>query len=206
LSDLVLVGGGGHAKVVADVLLSLGIRVAGFTSNHPEPASLLGIPRLGEDDTLPELHRKGVKSAFVAIGDNRLRLSKIAQLQAYGYTLPSLVSPRATVSPFAVVHAGVLVMPGATVNACAELMEGVIVNTNASVDHDCRVDRGAHLAPNTALAGKVRVGEGVLLGIGSSVAPEVEIGSWAVVGAGSVVIRSLEGGRTYAGAPARVLK
>jgi UDP-perosamine 4-acetyltransferase len=201
----VVIGGGGHAKVVIDVLQENGVPVTAFTSSNPEPDTLLGVPRAGGDEILPELFAQGVRQAFVALGDNRIRWERLTWAAALGFSLINVISQRAHVSRHASCGQGVLVMPGAAVNAGARLDDGVIINTNASVDHDCEIGACAHVAPNAALAGRVRVGEGAFLGTGCSVIPGLEIGAWAIVGAGAVVIESLVGSRVYAGVPARMI-
>jgi UDP-perosamine 4-acetyltransferase len=158
---------------------------------------VLGLTVLGSDDILPELFRSGVQHAFVALGDNRARLSVSQRLAHSGFRLVNAVSRRAVVSRHARLGTGVAIMPGAVINADAVLEDGAIVNTGASIDHDCRIGRYAHIAPGSSLAGNVTIGEGVLLGAGSSVIPGRSVGPWSIIGAGEI---------TAVGVPARVVK
>lgn len=204
--DLVIVGDGGHAKVIIDIFLAAGIKPMGCTGLNPSHTDLLGIKVVGNDDCLPQLFAAGIRQAFVAIGDNRKRLEMTRVVRDIGFSLVNAISPHALVSQSARIGDGVAVMPGAIVNADADLGDGVIVNTGATVDHDCIIGPHAHIAPGTNLAGAVRVGEGVLLGVGTRVVPGVTIGEWSVVGAGSVVIRDLPSDVTAAGNPASIIK
>ncbi|SPF50408.1 Acetyltransferase [Candidatus Sulfopaludibacter sp. SbA4] len=201
-----ILGGGGHAKVVIDILEQAGeVEIAGFVSLAGEPA-ICGYPRLGSDDALDDMLRAGVQSAFVAIGDNQRRMDCIGSLQRQGFHLINAISPAAIVSRHATLCQGIAVMPGAVINAGSRIEDGAIVNTNASVDHDCVIGTCAHVAPGTTLAGCVRLGEGVFLGTGSSVIPNITIGSWTTVGAGAVVLADLPDHVVAVGVPAEVRK
>jgi UDP-perosamine 4-acetyltransferase len=164
----------------------------------------LGYPWLGSDNALEESFREGIRSPFVAIGDNRRRLQCLDLLKQRGFRLIQAVSPHAAISRHAKLGEGVAIMPGAVVNAGTVAGDGTILNTNASVDHDCVIGPCAHIAPGVALAGCVRVGEGAFLGVGSKVIPGVSIGAWTIVGAGGVVVADLPGGVLALGVPATI--
>lgn len=199
---VVVIGGGGHAKVLVDIIeQSADIEIVGFVSTD-EHEKLYGYPRLGNDDVLPAVFDSGVRSALVAIGDNRRRKLWIDTLRKRGFRLISAISPAAVVSKHVRVGDGIALLPGAVVNADADLGDGVIVNTNASIDHDCVVGKCVHVAPGANVAGCVRVEEGVLLGTGSSVIPGVTIGSWTIVGAGAAVVSDLPANVVAVGVPA----
>lgn len=202
--DLIVVGAGGHAKVVLELIRASGrFNVIGCVD--PGGArEILGVPVLGGDELLPGLHRAGVRYAFVALGGNRLRRDVTRRVRDIGFELPAAVSPAASISPTASVAAGAAIMGGVTINANAVVAEGAIVNTNASVDHDCVVGPFAHCAPGTHLAGVVVVEEGAFVGIGACAIPGTRIGAWSVVGAGAVVIDDVPPRATAVGVPARV--
>jgi UDP-perosamine 4-acetyltransferase len=206
-SRVVILGGGGHAKVVIDILEQAGeVDIAGFVSPGEQPDTFCGYPRLGSDDDLAGTLGAGVRSAFVAIGDNRRRMDCIRSVKRQGFHLINAISPAAIVSPRATLCQGIAVMPGAVINAGSRIEDGAIVNTNASVDHDCVIGACAHVAPGTALAGCVSLGEGVFLGTGSSVIPNITIGPWTTVGAGAVVVADLPDHVVAMGVPAAVRK
>jgi len=199
---IVLLGAGGHAKVIADILLeSDEMEIAGCVTLG-DKGSLVGFPVLGGDDKLPQLCASGITRAFPAIGDNARRMTAIDRLSALGFTLVNAISRRASVSPRASLGSGVAIMPGAVVNVGSTVSDGAIINTGATVDHDCAIGRCAHIAPGCHLAGKVRVGKGALLGVGVSVIPGLSIGDWTLVGAGAVVIRDLPSQSKAVGVPA----
>lgn len=205
--DLVIVGASGHAKVVIDLFREVeAYRVVGLVDADPSPRKVLGVPVIGSDDDLPALRGQGVSSAFVAIGDNRLRFKLGRKLESQGFTLVKAISRRAAISPSAVIGAGVAVMAGAVVNAETRIEDLAILNTNASVDHDCRLGEACHVAPGSALAGNVTVERLAFLGVGVRAIPGVTIGEGGVVGAGATVVRDLPPGMVAMGTPARIVR
>lgn len=205
---VVLIGGGGHARVIADILESAGqYEVAGFTSGEGATAApLLGYPCLGGDDALAGILANGIHNIFVAIGDNDRRRQCTQFVADLGFTLVNAVSPHAVVSRHASLGAGVAIMPGAVINAGARIGHGAIVNTNAGVDHDCDIGDFAHVCPGCALAGTVRIGAGTLLGTGCRIIPGISVGPAAQIGAGSVVTRDVPAHTVVLGVPARTWK
>jgi UDP-perosamine 4-acetyltransferase len=201
---VIVLGAGGHAKVVIELLRASGHEVAGLVGPDA-PTELLGAPRLGDDDDLPALFAaKAAEGAFIAVGENRLRCKLAAMTKKIGFTPVNAISPNAIISPSAKIGAGVALMAGAVVNADAVIGDCAIVNTNAGIDHDCVLDEGAHVAAGATLAGTVRLGKRVLIGAGAVVAPGVTIADDAIIGAGACVVRDIREAGTYVGVPARV--
>lgn len=204
---IVVLGAGGHAKVVVDLLLAAReYDLIGCLSRSASEPAVLGVPVLGSEELLPRLVEEHVRCAFVAIGDNRVRARLSSIVHDAGLLLCNVVSPHAAVSHHARLGQGIVIMPGAVVNAEASIGDGAIINTGATVDHDCRVGAFAHIAPGSSLAGNVEVGEGTMLGVGCRAIPGVVIGAWSMVGAGSVIVRNLPDRCTALGVPARVQK
>lgn len=201
-----VIGAGGHALVVVEVLQSLGRQVIGCVSDDGTASAKLPVDVVGRSDQVVQIADTHRAAAFIAIGDNRARQRIQAQLASAGIELPAAISPQAIVSATARISAGTLVMPGAVINAQARIGDGVIINTGAVVEHECAVGDFAHLCPNSALAGRVIVGEGAFVGIGAAAIPGVTIGSWAIVGAGAAVIDDVDEGATVGGVPARRLR
>lgn len=202
-NHIILIGGGGHAKVCIELLRAMGETVAYCVGAADSGADCLGVPVLAGDEHIARLRALGYRRAFVAIGGNRLRLRLGDAARALGYELVNAVSPRAVVSPSARLGAGVAVMAGAVLNADALVGDLAIVNTGATIDHDCVLGTAVHIAPQCALAGNVTIGDGAFLGVGCKVIPGVVIGAQAILGAGAVVIGNIADGQTAMGVPAR---
>jgi sugar O-acyltransferase (sialic acid O-acetyltransferase NeuD family) len=193
---VVVIGAGGHAKVVISTLAACGTPVAAVLDDDD---SKWGTDAQGTRVGRIERARGG--RGIVGIGDNAKRRE---MARALGLEWQTAVHPAAYVHPSVKLGRGTVVFAGAVVQPDAVVGDHVIVNTGATVDHDCVIGDFAHLAPGVHLAGAVRVGEGAFLGIGSVACPGVRIGRWATLGAGAVAIHDLADGVVAVGVPAAV--
>jgi len=211
MSDLLILGAGGHAKVVAETGFASGFasRVAFLDDRFHGPDGcppVLGWPVIGPQAwSLQPDTQAQFDAAVVAIGHAATRLHWIQQLQAAGYALPVLVHPTAWMSPSAEIGPASVVFAQAAVQAQATIGIGAILNTGCSVDHDAQLVDGVHICPGARLAGEVHIGARSWIGIGASVIQQVRIGSDVTVGAGAAVLRDLPDGVTAVGVPARLL-
>ena len=205
LGPVLVLGAGGHAKVVIDSLRAAGRRVAGVLDADATPRTVAGAKVIGSDDALERLRGEGLEHAFVALGGNALRARLGARLRELGFTLVNAVHPSAVLSPSVALGAGVAVMAGACLNADTRIGDLAIVNTGATVDHDNDLGEACHVAPRCGLAGNVTVGDRAFLGVGCCAIPGVTIGCDAQVGAGGVIVRDIPAGVLAMGVPARVV-
>ena len=204
MSALLILGAGGHAKVVAETAIASGVATQiAFLDDRCLPP-VLSWPVIG---TLSHALHSDLRDRFccavVAIGHAATRLQWIKELENLGYTMPPLIHPKAWVSPSASLGPGAVIFAQAAVQAQASLGTGVIANTGCSVDHDVVLADGVHVCPGARLAGEVNVGARSWIGIGASVIQQARIGSDVTVGAGAVVVQDLADGVTAVGVPAR---
>jgi len=205
VSCLLVVGAGGHGKVVAEAAIASGTwrEVAFLDSRFPELRSVLDWRVVGDDRDVAR-HLAQYPEIFVAIGDNRARVERLRVCLESGFRAAIIVHPRAWVSPSAHIGPGVIVVGGAIVNACASLGRGCIVNTGATVDHDCELADGVHISPGAHVGGGSSIGECTWIGIGAAIRHGVRIGADVMVGAGAAVVDDLPSGVRAHGVPARV--
>jgi len=206
-AKVIIIGSGGHARVLAETLRLCGASVLGFTEKAPSPGTVDGLPILGDDSILPELLLQGV-TAVVGLGgvsDNRPRARAYEMVKRSGMALCNVVHPSAAVSPSAVLGDGVVVLARAVVGTRATIGNNVVLNTGAQVDHDCVIGDHVHIAPGAVLSGDVSVGEYAHIGTGAVIIQGVNIGKDAVVAAGSVVTKDVPAGTTVVGVPAQPL-
>lgn len=210
--ECVLLGAGGHAKVVIDCLRSSSNSqqldlVALDQTAGMWGTSIMGIPIVGDDEMLPKLVARGVGYFICCLaGKNEIRARLFEAASQLGLRPMSVRHSSAIVSPYAQVEEGCQLLPACVVNAGARIGANVIINTAAVIEHDCSVADHAHIATGARLAGGVRVGRGAFIGAGATVKQTLCIGERAVVGAGAVVIREVEPAAVVAGVPARVIK
>jgi acetyltransferase EpsM len=211
LMPVVVIGGGEHARVVMECILSRPDlwQLMGYVDREPraETTARIGVTYLGDDTAVTPFERNlrfvlGVGS----IGGGKptsVRQGLAVRYAAAGAKWATVVHARAWVSPTAELAEGVVVGPGAIINTGASVGSHTVVNSAAVVEHDCSIGPFASLAPGTILGGGVRIGSGAYLGLGCRVRDHLSIGEGATVGMGAVVLRDVEAGATVIGVPAR---
>lgn len=194
MQDIVVVGFGGHAKSVIDVLERQNqYRIVGFTDVEPKP-SYRGYEYLGTDDILPKLYRMGIKCAHVAIGYmgyGELRDKLYYKIKNIGYSMPVVIDPSAVVACDAQIGEGCFIGKNVIINADARIEKMCIINTAAIIEHECNIKEYTHIAVGAILCGNVVVGSHNLIGAGTTIIQGCTVGNNCVIGAGSVVVRDV---------------
>lgn len=195
---VVILGYGGHARVVLDTLRAAGAAVAGILApDLPVGDRWEGIPVLGDDDwTLRPEAAQYVYSLGVGMLPQRphLRQRLFALLRDRQLRMPPLVHPSAIVAPDVVLGEGTQLMAGVIVQPGSIIGENVLLNTRVAVDHHCRIDAHAHVGPGAVLCGEVQLGERVFVGAGATLIQGIEVGVGAQVAAGATVVRNIAAG------------
>jgi UDP-perosamine 4-acetyltransferase len=201
----IIVGGGGHARVVVSALRELGKSVLGCTDPSPDASLGKDVEHLGGDEVLAEYSTQEVVLT-VGIGstqDSTLRADLFTEQKKNEFYFPPVIHLHAFVASESSIEAGTQVMAGAIVQPGTRLAENIIVNTNASIDHDCDIHDHVHVAPGAAISGEVTLEEGVHVGTGASIIQGIHIGAGSVVGAGAVVIEDVPPETRVVGIPAQ---
>jgi len=202
--SFIILGGGGHARVVAHTLRELDKAIVGFTDPSDNASLGKNIQHLGGDEVLEDYSPTEV-ALSVGVGSSRdtARHARLFNEQrSNNFEFPALIHPNAFVVPDVSVGAGVQVMAGAVVQPGTTLAENVIVNTNASIDHDCEIASHVHVAPGATISGNVSLDQRVHVGTGASIIQGVHVGAQSVVGAGAVVINDVPPESIVVGTPA----
>lgn len=206
--QIILVGGGGHAKSVIDVMEAEDrwaiIGVVDVRSKVGETIS--GYPIIATDDELGEL-AKQYQYFFITLGQLKspsLRVSLFQKLKSLEITLPIIISPRASISRRAVIHEGTVVMHHAFVNVDAVVGMNCILNTGCIIEHDVIVGNHCHVSTGAVINGGCIIGDEVFVGSKAVIKQGIRIGGDCIIGAGAVVVKDTEAGGTYVGNPARL--
>ena len=208
--DYVVIGSGGHARVLIAALKAGGIVPVACLDSDPSRwnGQVLGVTVTGDDSTLPALGKpdhvllvNGVGSA----AQPEMRRAVWEKFLALGYRFASVTDPRAIVSEGVSIDPGAQILAAAVVQPGTRIGSNAIINTGACVDHDCSIGSHAHIAPGAVLCGNVDVGESAHIGAGAIIRQGARIGHGAVVGMGAVVISDIEDHAVVGGIPARAL-
>ena len=206
----VIVGCGGHGRVVLDILVGAGqYEVVGFVDSNAgaHGRRIDGLQVLGHPDDLPRIRtERGIECAIVAIGDNGVRRAFADRLEDLGLELINAIHPSANLARNVTMGSNIVVAAGALVCAHCQIGGSVILNTGCIIDHESLIGTATHVCPGARLAGRVTVESGAFIGIGATIIQNVRIGCEAVVGAGAVVISDVAQMSTVVGVPAREIK
>lgn len=190
---IVILGTGGHARVLLEALKLSGQTVVGFTDLEMKSDYIMGIPFLGGDDTVfsyqPHeiLLVNGIGS--VTVSDRRRNLFE--KLVRRGYQFANVIHPSATISESLKLGKGSQIMAGAILQAGCCVGDNTIINTRAAVDHDSVIGDHVHLAPGVILSGGCIIGDSVHIGTGAIIIQGIKVGARSLIAAGSVVVRDI---------------
>ena len=196
---VIIIGASGHAKVIADIVITSGDRLVGFLDREVGNKDVLGYPILGDDSE----YKNYLDCYFIiGIGDNKIRerLSK----KFNGVKWYTAIHPSAIISVLNVkIGEGAVIMPNATINTSAVIGRHCIINSSAVVEHDDNIGDYCHISVGAKLAGSVSVAAGNFIGMGAVVRDGVKINEASIIGAGAVVVKNIDTSGVYVGVPAK---
>ncbi len=201
---IVVIGAGGHAKVIIDTLKSSSSNILGFTNFSDEIKDIFGIPYLGDDHFI---EKQNPNEILLALGVGSVK-STVLRKQIYekwknkGYYFTQVIHPSVTLSNEIEINEGSQILMGVVVQVGVKIMENCILNTSCSIDHDCIIKAHSHIAPRAVLSGNVKIGENAHVGIGATIIQGIEIGDYSTIGAGAVVIKNVPNNNLAIGVPA----
>ncbi|SDM78061.1 acetyltransferase [Bacillus sp. OK048] len=205
---IVVIGCGGHSKVIVDMILSTGESdIVGFLDDKYDELRLKEDTYCGPISAAERLLEKSPDIKLViAIGDNKVRQSIVQKLNlSYEYFV-TVKHKSAVISPTAKIGHGAVIMPNSVINADSRIGDHSIINTGSVIEHDSIVGDFSHVCPGATLTGSVQLGEGAYVGSGSTIIPNIKIGEWTIIGAGATVISDIPAYCTAVGIPAKVKK
>lgn len=207
LYSIIIVGAGGHGKVLAEALRASSVPVCGFVEadSNRHGGVVLAVPVLGGDDIVFHSSPDSVRliNGVGSTADPTRRRAVYEKFAARGFRFESVIHPTAVIAPDVMLGEGAQIMAGAIIQPGCSIGVDVIVNTGARIDHDCIVGDHAHIAPGAILCGNVEVGKGTHIGAGATIIQDTNIGTGALVAAGGVVVENIPAGGKAAGVPAR---
>jgi UDP-perosamine 4-acetyltransferase len=210
-NSILLVGGGGHCKVIIDIIKENNeydqILISDIEENKGK--EILGIKIDYTDDDLEGLYKKGIKNAFISIGNVNITTKReelYNKLKSIGFNLPVIASKSANISKHAKINEGTLVGKNVVINPEVKIGKNCIINTGAIIEHDCVIEDNVHIAPGVVLSGGVKIDKNNMIGIGVRIIQGVTIDSDILIGAGSTVINNLKESGIYVGTPAKKIK
>lgn len=209
MEDIVVIGGGGHAKSLIAIISQLkNFNLLGFTDIAPKEP-ILGYSCLGSDAVIFE---KGITNSCIGITylktplDTNLRVQLFEDYSKKGLVFPVIKSNSSIIHPDVKIGNGSVIMERAFINAGTVIGRCVVVNSSASIDHDCKIGDFSIISPGAILCGEISIGECSFVGAGVVIRDSVKISDRVVIGAGSVVVKDILESGVYVGIPAKRIK
>jgi sugar O-acyltransferase (sialic acid O-acetyltransferase NeuD family) len=205
---VLLLGAGGHASVLLEILIEQKINIIGYVS--PIAAAnqklFLNLHWFKNDEDILQFDNSMIKlvNGIGSLPGNTIRADLYRKYKNLGYSFETLISKKADVSEYACLEEGVQVMRGAIVQTGASIGYNSVVNTGAIIDHDCSIGSNNHIAPGATISGQVTSSSNVHFGTGSSVIQSIDINENAVIGAGATITKNVDKNTTCF--PARIFK
>ena len=206
MEKIVVIGGGGHARVLISILLKNNdYEMMGYTDKIDND-KILGIPYLGNDEVLESFFKQDVKNAAIGLGIVNIsedRKKFIENIKRIGFNFPSIISNSAIINQSTLISEGTHIFDGVIINSGSQIGSYSIINTGSIIEHDCEIGNNCHIAPGAVLSGSVKLGNNSMIGAGAIIIPNIKISEKVMVGAGSVVIKDIYESGTYVGNPTR---
>ncbi len=203
---VVIIGAGGHAKVIADIIEKSGDEIVGFLDDDKKKGTniIKEYKVLGDfNNRFPLAIANSGYEFIIAIGDNKKReeISHSPNLKFY-----TAIHPSAQIGLDVEIQEGTVVMANACINSSAKIGKHCIINTGAIIEHDNIIEDFVHISPNVALGGTVKIGKSTHVGIGSTIKNNITICENCKIGAGAVVVKDIKEEGTYVGVPVEKMK
>lgn len=212
MNEIAIIGGGGHAKVVMDIILKNqeidnNVDIIGFFDDDRYKKEVCGLPRLGTVDNVEkEIEEHKNVEMIIGIGDNKTREKIVGRMNSTGIKYFTAIHPRTIIGNRVNIGEGTVIVGGAVINIDTDIGEHCIINTSASVGHDIVVGDFVHISPGVRLTGEVKISNNVHVGTGAVVIPGVNIGENSIIGAGAVVTKDIPPNCIAVGVPAKPIK
>ena len=208
---IIIVGGGGHAKVLIDLVKTLkSFKIAGIVDPKIKKGKKIsGIKVLGDDNILPLLKKKGYKSLALGIGSegNNLKRYKIwKNLTDKGFKFPTLIHKNSFTSKNTKIGEGSQIFNQSVVNSGTSIGAITVINTSTIVEHDCKIGSNVFTGTRATLCGGVIIEDNTFIGAQSCVLPKVKVKKNVLIAAGSLVNKSIEKNIFVKGVPAKHYK
>lgn len=201
---VIIIGNGGHAGVLTEILQMQRVQILGFTAPEKE-ANSFGLTYLGEDQRILAYSLEEVELVLGigTVNRSKSRKNLFHVFQQHGYSFKNVIHPTAILAPSVQIGECVQIMAGVILQTGVKIADNVIVNTGSIIDHDTQIAEHVHIAPGCTLSGGVQIGAYTHIGTGTTVIQSIKIGAECLIGAGAVVVKSIADGAVAYGVPAK---
>lgn len=198
---IAILGAGGHAKSIYDILKKKKI----YFFDRTKKIFRVGNRsfKVSGSDEIFKTYKKKISKVIVAIGDNNIRKNYYKILKKKKFKFQTLVHSKSYASFGSKIGEGTVLMQGSFINTDSIIGNNCIINSNASIDHDCLIKDHTHICPGVIIAGNVTIGENCWIGLGAKIIENCIIGNNVFVAAGTLVTKNIKSNSFVKGVPAK---
>ena len=213
MKKIIIIGSGGHAKVVADIILTRekelneDLKIIGFLDDNFKNLkydNIFNIPILGNLNNIGSFNSNEDCFFIIAIGNNEVREKISKKYKELNYY--TAIHPRSVISREVIIGSGTVIMANVVINPNSTIGKHCILNTSSVIEHDNELGDYVHISPNATLCGGVNIEDNSWIGAGSVIRQQIHIGKNVLVGANSVVVKNIEDNCVVVGNPAKKIK
>ena len=200
----IILGNGGHAAVLTEILLQQNVNILGYTAPEKEK-NPFDLNYLGDDEIILRFKPSDVQ-LVIGIGmlaPHSLKKKIYERFKSLGFCFNNVIHSAAIVSPYAKLGEGVQIMAGAIIQIGCSIADNTIINTGAIVDHDCQVGKHIHIAPGVKISGAVTIRDNTHIGTGATIIQGISVGENCLIAAGAVVVKDIYNDKVVKGIPAK---
>lgn len=204
---VIIIGNGGHASVLTEILIQQQIQIIGFTAPY-FMENQFALEYLGMDEVIKNYNQHEIELVLGIgmLGPNSFREKLFMQFKQWGYSFKTIIHSSAILAPSVELEEGVQVMAGAILQTHVKIADNTIVNTGVIIDHDCKIAEHVHIAPGSKISGNVHIDTSTHIATGVTIINGIKIGSSSLVGAGAVVVKHVSSNKKVYGVPAKEVK
>ena len=200
-AKFVIVGTGGHASSVLDILESNELFPEFLVSDSDTEKEKWGIPVIPES----RIEFYSFTHKFVlGLGSLNIRSAWLSHKHLDILEMPtvyhrsSYISNRTNFGIGSTIHSLVHVGPGVKVG------DFCIINSGVTIDHDVKIGNNVIISPGATIAGGSCLGDGTFVGMGALVTENTTVGEFSVIGANSFVNKNVPANSRVFGTPGRL--
>ena len=206
MKNIIVFGAGEFGTLIQNVMsYNQDFQIAAFGDDNLDKTKITtgDVPLFNQEDLFQFAKENEIKTAIMAIGDNRVRGVKYNLFKDAGFEMLSIVHPKALIDTEVVYGDNVIIEMGTAIHTHSTIGNNVFLGGDAMIGHHNTIGNHVLVGGNVSFGGAVIVEDYVSIGVGASIKPGVRLGKGCTVGVGAAVVKDVAPGTTVVGVPAK---
>ena len=206
MKNIIVFGAGEFGTLIQNVMsYNQNFQIAAFGDDNLGKTKITtgDVPLFNQGDLFQFAKENEIKTAIMAIGDNRVRGVKYNLFKDAGFEMLSIVHPKALIDTEVVYGDNVIIEMGTAIHTHSTIGNNVFLGGDAMIGHHNIIGNHVLVGGNVSFGGAVIVEDYVSIGVGASIKPGVRLGKGCTVGVGAAVVKDVAPGTTVVGVPAK---